>query len=419
MPEIYGTFSADTINGASEPDQIYGLDGNDTIYAGDGGDVLNDDWVSAGPGDDVVYGGAGGDMIYDETGNDVVYAGDDRDLLYGSAGNDYYDGGTGYDSISYHPALAGVLVDLTLPSGQARSLQAYDAAFVGIDTLYNIEYVAGSRFDDRMVGNAGDNRFWGDEGNDTLLGGEGRDELLGGNGDDLLDGGDGVDQAMFAGPVVGVTVSLAITGPQNTGHGMDTLTRIENLIGTYQDDVLTGNEQVNLLVGDPGNDILSGGGGADVLEGGPGSDTLTGGAGADTFRDTWAGLNGDTITDLSRGDRIVLTDATLGPAVSLTTGSSGSQLTYGSTSLFLSNVRNPSIAFSAAPEGGVQIVFGGPPIIFSSAVVSDPSWGAFPSQMADLPKIPGEYADHRLLYDARQFSEPLPFRMADDFFVAS
>ena len=38
---------------------------------------------------------------------------------------------------------------------------------------------------------------------------------------------------------------------------------------------------------------------------------LTGGVGNDTFQDTLAGLNGDTITDFSAGDKIVITNASL------------------------------------------------------------------------------------------------------------
>ena len=67
-----------------------------------------------------------------------------------------------------------------------------------------------------------------------------------------------------------------------------------------------------VLSGGAGLDKLFGNGGDDTLTGGAGSDTLTGGAGADIFRDTTAGLNGDTIVDFSVGDRIVFTDATVG-----------------------------------------------------------------------------------------------------------
>jgi hypothetical protein len=123
-------------------------------------------------------------------------------------------------------------------------------------------------------------------------------------------------------------------------------------------------------IGGSGADTLVGNSAANVLSGRSGSDNLTGGNGNDVFRDTMANLGGDTITDFARGDRIVLTNATLGLPVGLTAGSLGSQLTFGSTSLFLSNLLNPSVKVGVAPEGGVEIFLGGPPLILSSAIVS-------------------------------------------------
>jgi hypothetical protein len=149
---------------------------------------------------------------------------------------------------------------------------------------------------------------------------------------------------------------------------------------------------------------------------------LTGGNGNDVFLDTIANFSGDTITDFARGDRIVLTDANLGLAVALAVGSSGSQLTFGSTSLFLSNVSNPSIAIGAAPEGGVQIFFGGPPIIVSSAIVpAGATFAEAPSatKLVTSAEIPGGFAEHAFLFDAPQFPDLLVRQPADGIFVMS
>jgi Ca2+-binding RTX toxin-like protein len=78
-------------------------------------------------------------------------------------------------------------------------------------------------------------------------------------------------------------VNLNLTGAQNTGGaGIDTLTSIENLIGTNFNDTLTGNAANNVLSGLAGNDTLLGGGGNDQLIGGTGNDRLDGGTGVDT-----------------------------------------------------------------------------------------------------------------------------------------
>ena len=171
-------------------------------------------------------------------------------------------------------------------------------------------------------------------------------------------------------------------------------------------------------IGGFGADTLIGNGAANVLSGRGGTDILTGGNGNDVFRDTVSNLGGDTITDFARGDRIVLTDASLGLAVGLAVGASGSQLSFGSTSLFLSGVRSSSVAFGAAPEGGVQIVLGGPPIIFSSAIVSD--WPtSMKSSSQATPRPSEEHAEHGILLGATQFFDPLILRTADDFFAIS
>ena len=55
------------------------------------------------------------------------------------------------------------------------------------------------------------------------------------------------------------------------------------IVGTGEDDVLTGLGGANALLGLAGNDILNGGGGNDTLDGGAGADAMNGGAGNDTY----------------------------------------------------------------------------------------------------------------------------------------
>ena len=124
-------------------------------------------------------------------------------------------------------------------------------------------------------------------------------------------------------------------------------------------DTISGGDGNDVIAGGIGNDAIDGGTGNDIISGGAGADTMVGGAGADLFTDTRSNLNGDTITDFARGDRIVLTDAAVGSGL----GWNGSVLTYGSTALTLANLHNASITVGAAPGGGVEIVFGGPPIV--------------------------------------------------------
>jgi hypothetical protein len=112
-------------------------------------------------------------------------------------------------------------------------------------------------------------------------------------------------------------------------------------------------------IGGTGNDQIIGNAVANVITGGLGTDTLTGGAGNDTFRDTLAGLNGDTITDFTVGDSIVLTNASLS---GFTFSVSGTNLTINSSSgtavVHLGTAPGGTITAAAAAGGGVQLVIG-------------------------------------------------------------
>ncbi len=103
-------------------------------------------------------------------------------------------------------------------------------------------------------------------------GGEGNDFILGTLGNDTIDGGSGNDTVSYAqafsSSATGVTVDLNIQGTaQDTrAAGTDTLTGIENLIGSQYNDT---------LIGSDGDNILEGGAGSDVIDGGRGNDTAS------------------------------------------------------------------------------------------------------------------------------------------------
>ncbi|PCR93981.1 type I secretion target, partial [Pseudomonas fluorescens] len=171
--------------------------------------------------------------------------------------------------------------------------------------------LTGTSGDDVLVAGSGDNILNGGDGNDVLTAGSGNNELHGGAGNDLLysgpgndllDGGTGIDTASYAHATAGVTVNLGLLGAQNTiGAGTDTLTGIENLVGSNFNDTLTGDNNNNVINGGLGNDILNGGGGDDLLIGGMGNNTLTGGPGADTFQWLKGNSGHDTVTDFTPG----------------------------------------------------------------------------------------------------------------------
>ncbi|WP_307942307.1 retention module-containing protein [Pseudomonas mosselii] len=213
---------------------------------------------------------------------------------YSNASNDDYHGS--YTVSDNHGGTATGAVDITYQAGNTLTGTSGD------DVL-----LAGAG-DTILHGGAGNDVLVAGAGNNSLYGGDGDDLLIGGPGNDLLDGGPGNDTASYARATSGVTVDLSHVGQQNTvGAGLDTLTGIENLIGSDYNDTLTGNDGDNLLNGGAGNDVLRGGAGNDILIGGRGDDTLTGGSGNDTFVWQKGDTGHDTVIDFTPGsDRLDL-----------------------------------------------------------------------------------------------------------------
>ena len=109
----------------------------------------------------------------------------------------------------------------------------------------------------------------------------GRNELRGGEDNDVL-----IGRVITAGPESQPEVTVTAFSALYGGGGNDTLT----------------------VYGGQGN-TLDGGSGADLLIAGSGTDTLTGGLGVDTFHGTAADLAGDTITDFTAGERVLVIGA--------------------------------------------------------------------------------------------------------------
>lgn len=202
------------------------------------------------------------------------------DTLAGGLGDDRLDGGAGFDTADYRHSLQGVTVNLS--TGQATGQ--------GSDTLINMEGMWGSDHADQLTGDDQDNELIGHDGNDTLVGGGGNDGFSGGAGADSQEGGDGNDyltmsldndtanggvgwdSASFEDAQVGIEFDLA-TGLVTSREGSTktaqiTLINIEQIGGSFEDDVIRGDAGNNNIFGDYGNDTLYGGAGDDVLDGG-------------------------------------------------------------------------------------------------------------------------------------------------------
>jgi VCBS repeat-containing protein len=272
--------------------------------------------------------GNSGNNALDGVLNLVGLAGD---TMQGGLGSDIYnvrnigdvvieDVNAGFDTVN------SFLSSYTLGTS-VEALVLLTGAVNGFGNAGNNTLV-GNALDNSLDGGAGSDFIDGGDGNntlnggvldvyspgviDTLKGGAGNDTFLvqGFYGAGVYDGGLGNDTLDFSQPDVytasrraaegaGVYVNLAATN-STAGtawtyyiaatnvlwpdpNGQIAVTNIENVVGTSQGDVLSGDANAN---------VLNGGGGADQLYGALGLDTLIGGAGGDIYA---IGYQGDVV----------------------------------------------------------------------------------------------------------------------------
>lgn len=211
------------------------------------------------------------------------------------------------------------------PFGAAPDIGAYERASCG-GVLVNIvgtsgnDTLMGTSGPDGILGLGGNDVIKGLDGNDGICGGAGNDVLNGGPGDDFIDGGagndtlvpglgldrviggSGIDTVSYAASATGVAVDLRLPNGVATGQGRDTISGVENVIGSAYADVIRGSAANNWLILGAGNDRAYGYGGNDRIDGGPGNDILYGLTGNDALYGNAGNdyLNGGLGRDLCR-----------------------------------------------------------------------------------------------------------------------
>lgn len=332
-----------------------GFGGHDTLHR-----IEN---ITGSPFDDLLVGDNGDNVLRGGAGDDVFSS---SALPEGTGGEDRFIGGRGSDTaIVANQGVADLQAGtIHYPSGQtivlssienlAAGSQSADMTLRGDDgpnTLtggFGDVEIAGRGGDDTLFawGVYGDATLNGGDGNDTLTVRDGNSTLRGGRGDDLfhpgsghntINGGEGTDTVSYQG-FGGVSVNLR-RGEAHHGNTSDSISRVENVIGSQGDDTIIGDRHDNRL------------------DGGPGHDTLTGRGGADTFVFQSPGEAGDTITDFRHGtDHIEIARAGFG-LNSLSAGPlPGSSFATGTATtpqqVFLYNTTSGDLSFDADGNGG-------------------------------------------------------------------
>ena len=288
-----GTYFDDVLVGNNDANILSGMKGNDLLIGGIGADTLDggegidtasyeniasNTGVSASlKAPNTNTGEAFGDTytnienIIGSKNNDTLEGNDAANTLTGNGGNDMFYASGGGDSfiatagtdstVSYEKLNENVTAYL-----DASKANSNTGAASG-DRYTNIKNLTGSYTNaNKLYGNDEDNVLVGGNLDDTMSGAGGKDAFYGGAGNDTVTYADTSSSE-------GVTVSLVQGGSSGVANG-DSFSSIEIIIGTKNNDNITGNVEANTLYGGDGNDTLRGGGGSDSLDGGDGDDVF-------------------------------------------------------------------------------------------------------------------------------------------------
>ncbi len=275
---LTGTAGVDTIQGDGGNDTIDGQAGNDTLSGGAGNDIFT---TTNGDGDDIIDGQIGSDT-YDASSvtNDLLFTFDDTVTdIFATNGADTdtlrdietFSSGTSLNDKLQFTGTTGVTVDLSLGTNQIV-LDGMGRSF----TISGIENVDGSVGNDFITGSASANILDGGAGNDTFIAADG-------DGNDNITGGLGIDKYDASAVTTPINVDLTLGTNQVTGGaGTDTVSGIEEFIGTGAADTFKGDANAN---------IFRGGGGGDTFILSSGNDQIFGDVGAGDTYDASATAN--------------------------------------------------------------------------------------------------------------------------------
>ncbi|MBL4720159.1 MAG: hypothetical protein JKY20_03380, partial [Alphaproteobacteria bacterium] len=310
------TGGVNQVRGSAFDDVITGSGANELFRGGAGDDVID----GAGGFDRIVYvdsstgvsvnlatglaiDGQGGfdtlsniESIRGSEHADVLIGDANDNELIGGLGADFLDGGAGIDEADFASFTAGG-VTANLTTGIAIDQTG------GVDTLVNIENLAGTDFNDTLTGDAGANTINSRNGNDLIIGSAGNDALIGGT-------GGGFTQIDYSAGSAPLTVNLGVFNSLGTAtsaeFGADTLQFTDKIFGGDGNDVFTAG---TLHVGSSGSDF-------NEFEGMGGNDVITGNGNTRvSYQRATAGVTvdfGATGTGTALGDASVGSDTLLG-----------------------------------------------------------------------------------------------------------
>lgn len=245
---------------------------------------------------DLFVGGSSSDWFAGRGGLDTFYGGNSTER-----GTDWVDYSSSFFTmgVTANLGVSNSTTNLTLGGiaigTQTNTITGIVNTQMGPDTLYNIEGIVGTNYNDTLIGSTSHNWLRGSLGNDTLIGVS--NGLPGSLADTTTDWADYFNSAY------GVTVNLGVSTNAATSLNLSTIATVSisglsygTASGADGNDTLIG---ITGVRGGASGDILIGGAGNDWLAGGDGNDTLIGGAGNDWTSYKWA--TGSVTVNLGAG----------------------------------------------------------------------------------------------------------------------
>jgi Ca2+-binding RTX toxin-like protein len=256
---------------------------NGTATINTGGHAVNLSAITVGNGWEVsnaaatgttLTGSALADTLTGGSGNDVLRGGAANDSLTGGLGNDTFDVTSGTDEISdlsgndIVTVDVGAVVNATISNVWTGTNASYNRGTANVQSAgvsVNLSaVVTGPNGWNISNTSTTGTHFIGSERADTLTGGTGNDTLDGGSGDDILTGGTGNDLADYQRAGAAVVVNLN-TGTTSGGAGIDTLSGIEQVRGSANNDQFNDSSRNETFTGGAGDDSFTITGGTDVI----------------------------------------------------------------------------------------------------------------------------------------------------------
>ncbi|MCA8975883.1 MAG: hypothetical protein KDC98_14270, partial [Planctomycetes bacterium] len=387
---LHGGAGDDVLDGGSGDDVLIGGGGDDTMLGGTGADLFrftgaeDGDIYTVDGGADVdtidisefgsgallsddgstltVDLGGGSSFTVNYTGIENIVTADDTGVNHGPVADGYVASEIGGivasldatgssdidgDTLTYSwTQVAGPSVTLSDPTAVQPtfttptvteltqlqfSLEVSDGTTTHVDVVTfwvsPVDDVSGTDAADSLTGSTGADVVLGFGGDDTIDARGGDDYIVGGEGADDITGGTGNDTVSYQDANAGMTIDLAA----GTASDGDTLSGVENVVGTAYDDTIVGGIGDNTIDGGAGTDTLSFAGGNAVTV-----DLTTGtatGAGTDSFSDIEAVIG-------SSNDDTFVFSAPVAGAVYHVDGGAG-----GSDTIDLSNFVSDTITF--------------------------------------------------------------------------